>query len=384
MRFLRMLSNSLIAGALASAYLTILVLHLNPAFPLTVGAVAPLALVMAVAYGITIAVVFYGLIVVRQMAASEVLSPGWLSVRVLSWLCTIAAGVVAVIMWLNLGTYRTVLDPEVAGHLTAAALTLSGSAVVFLLIAFAHLDRRGGSVSAVLLTAMMAISIVALLTTRGWNAASRTVARQAPPLIGTGSARPDARVVVIALDGATLDVISPAVAEGRLPNFGRILDGGAVLHLATLRPTQAETVWTAAATGRTPGGSGIRASALYRVREGGPALELPPDYCFFQALVRIGLVTESPHDARSLKARPLWSIVSDVGLPVGVVGFPLTYPAPAVNGFLISDEFHRLTDADLDRDGAAAVSPRGDPPGCASRAARDGESRSARPGLENG
>jgi len=265
--------------------------------------------------------------------------------------------VVAVIMWLNLGTYRTVLDPEVAGHLTAAALTLSGSAVVFLLVAFAHLDRRGGSVSAVLLTAMMAISILALLTTRGWNAASRTVPRQAPPLIGTGSARPDARVVVIALDGATLDVISPAVAEGRLPNFGRILDGGAVLHLATLRPTQAETVWTAAATGRTPGGSGIRASALYRVREGGPALELPPDYCFFQALVRIGLVTESPHDARSLKARPLWSIVSDVGVPVGVVGFPLTYPAPAVNGFLISDEFHRLSDADLDRDGAAAVSP---------------------------
>ena len=70
------------------------------------------------------------------------------------------------------------LDPDVASHLTAAALTLSGSAVVFLLIAFAHLDRRGGSVSAVLLTAMMAISIAALLTTRGWNAASRAVVRQ--------------------------------------------------------------------------------------------------------------------------------------------------------------------------------------------------------------
>ena len=47
--------------------------------------------------------------------------------------------------------------------------------------------------------------------------------------------------MLLMLDGATLDVISPAVAEGRLPNFGRIFDGGAVLHLATLRPTQAET-----------------------------------------------------------------------------------------------------------------------------------------------
>ena len=145
-RFLRMLSNALIAGALASAYLTILVLHLNPAFPLTIAAVAPLALVMGVAYGLNLAAVFYALIVVRQLTASEVLSPGWFSVRLLSWLCTIAAGGAALIMWLNLQRFRTCSIAEVASHLTAAALTLSASAVVFLLIALAHLGaaRRAG------------------------------------------------------------------------------------------------------------------------------------------------------------------------------------------------------------------------------------------------
>ena len=34
MRFLRMLTNSLVAGALGAAYLTILLLHLNPQVPL--------------------------------------------------------------------------------------------------------------------------------------------------------------------------------------------------------------------------------------------------------------------------------------------------------------------------------------------------------------
>ena len=43
---------------------------------------------------------------------------------------------------------------------------------------------------------------------------------------------------MLMFDGATLDMISPAVAAGRLPNIGRIFDQGAVLHLATLRPTQ--------------------------------------------------------------------------------------------------------------------------------------------------
>ena len=73
------------------------------------------------------------------------------------------------------------------------------------------------------------------------------------------------RVMMVMLDGASLDVISPAVAEGRLPNFGRIFDGGSVMHLATLRPTQAETVWSAAATGRVPMQNGVRSSASYRV-----------------------------------------------------------------------------------------------------------------------
>src|SRR5204862_7518637 len=36
MRYLRMLSNSLVAGALATAYVVVLVLQLNPSLPLSV------------------------------------------------------------------------------------------------------------------------------------------------------------------------------------------------------------------------------------------------------------------------------------------------------------------------------------------------------------
>ena len=143
-----MLSNAVIAGALASAYLTILVLHLNPAFPLTLDALAPLALVMGLAYGVNIAAVFYALIVLRQLTATEVLSPGWLSVRLLSWLCTIAAGRRRIDHVAQPARLRDgARSPD--GHANdGGAVTLSASAVVFLLIALAHLGRRGGRVSA--------------------------------------------------------------------------------------------------------------------------------------------------------------------------------------------------------------------------------------------
>jgi hypothetical protein len=337
--------------------LTILVLHLNPSFPLTTRAVLPLAVAMGLAYGVNLAAAFYVLIVLRQLTATEVLSPGWVSVRLLSWLCTIAAGAGATIMWLNLRSYGSVLPSDSVPRMTAAAIALSASAVVFLLIALAHVGRRGGRISAALLTVMMAVSIAAPVVARGRAADVALRARPTTPMLGVESARPEGRVIVFAIDGATLDVISPAVAEGRLPNFGRIFDGGAVLHLATLRPTQPEPVWSAAATGRTPVSSGVRASALYRVRTEDPDLELLPDYCFSQALVRFGFLLAQPHTMQSLRARSIWGILSDVGISVGVIGFPLTHPASQVNGYLVSDELHRLTAAALDLEGASAVTP---------------------------
>ena len=107
-----MLSNSVIAAGVASGYLTTLVLQLNPSVSIDPATLLPLATVLAVAYGANLTVLFYALIVLRQILAVEVLSPGWLSVRLLSWLCTIAAAAGAALMWLNLLGFGDVLDRE--------------------------------------------------------------------------------------------------------------------------------------------------------------------------------------------------------------------------------------------------------------------------------
>ncbi|MGQ0733707.1 MAG: alkaline phosphatase family protein [Acidobacteriota bacterium] len=356
MRLLRMLSNAVIGGTLAAAYLTILVLHLNPAVPLTLESLLPLVLVTWLTYGVNLATVFYALIVIRLVAGSELLSPGWVSVRVLSWLGLLAAGGAATVMWLNVRGFGPVLDPTTVNRMTAASATLTASAVVFLVMAVAHVGRRGGRVSAALLTAMMVLSLAAPLAARGWGSV-RLASRAVNPVIGVEASRSEARVILLAFDGATLDVVSPAVAEGRLPNVGRLMDGGAVFHLATLRPTQAEPVWSAAVTGRGPSANGVRSSARFHVRFGGPSLELLPDYCFAQILVRLGFLAEEPHDSRSLRVRPLWDVLGAAGVSVGVVGFPLTHPARTVNGFMVSDELHRLSGAGLQMEGATAVAP---------------------------
>ena len=86
-----------------------------------------------------------------------------------------------------------------------------------------------------------------------------------------------------------------------------------MLHLATLRPTQAEPVWSAIATGRYPMYNGVRSAVIYRAL-GGTPIQLLPDYCFAQALVTFGFLTEEPQTATDLLARPIWNILSDRGV----------------------------------------------------------------------
>ncbi|HEX6162835.1 MAG TPA: alkaline phosphatase family protein, partial [Vicinamibacterales bacterium] len=141
-------------------------------------------------------------------------------------------------------------------------------------------------------------------------------------------------------------------------NIARILDKGSVLHLATLRPTQAEPVWSAIATGRYPMANGVRSAVVYRALGTGTPIQLLPDYCFTQALVAFGFLSEQSQTAGDLLARPIWNILSDRGASVGVIGWPLTQPPPAVNGFVVSDTFHRLTDAELSFAATPALWPR--------------------------
>jgi hypothetical protein len=350
-----MLSNSVIAAGVASGYLTTLFLQLNPSVSIEPTTLLPLATVLAVAYGANLTVLFYALIVLRQILAVEVQSPGWLSVRLLSWLCTIAAAAGATLMWLNLLGFGDVLDRETLDRMFIGATLVTAAGVVFLIIGLAHLGRRGGSVSATILVATMVLSVAAPVIARGPARQPPLPAR--PTTMATSEpASIERRVTMLMFDGASLDFMTPDVAAGRLPNVGRIFDQGAVLHLATLRPTQAEPVWSAIATGRYPIYNGIRSAAMYRAF-GGTPIQLLPDYCFSQALVTFGFLTEEAQTARNLLARPLWDILSDRGARVGVIGWPLTQPAPEVDGFVISDQFHRLSEHELNLDATPSVWP---------------------------
>ena len=124
MRYLRMLTNAVLAGILAAVYLAILFLQLNPHLPLDPLVLWPLLAVVVGFYAVHAAVVFYTLIVLRQLLSAELLSPGWLSLRLLSWMSAAAATGAAALMWLNLRGLSTALAEEAARRLAVGAIAM--------------------------------------------------------------------------------------------------------------------------------------------------------------------------------------------------------------------------------------------------------------------
>jgi Type I phosphodiesterase / nucleotide pyrophosphatase len=356
MRFLRMLTNSLLAGALGAAYLTILVLQLNPQIPLVSETTARWFMTLAMLYGVHLAVIFYLLMVLREFFAIRVLSPGWASVRVLAWMAAATAAVASTLMWLNVRGFYTSLTEDAARRMTAGALATTASALVLLAIAIAHYSfgRRGSRVGASLFVLAAFASLALPLAARGPGADGSAPIAPIMSLRPAAPASPrQTRVTMILLDGASLEYVLPRVAEGRLPGFARLLEKGAVMDLATVRPTQADPVWAAVASGMYPSKNGVRSAASYFAWNDDGVVDLLPDDCFCHSLVHLGFIRDQPHTSTIWRARPLWSIASQSGVRVGIVRWPLTYPTEDVDGFIISDRFHQLVGSIAEFDRAA-------------------------------
>ena len=122
------------------------------------------------------------------------------------------------------------------------------------------------------------------------------------------------RVIIIGLDGATFDVISPMIAAGQLPNISRLINNGSSGTLLSTIPPLSPVAWTSLSTGVNPSKHGI----LDFIRK------IPDSYevDFFSAASR--------------KANPLWYWLSNIGKRVGIISVPMTYPPDKVNGFMIS------------------------------------------------
>ena len=115
-------------------------------------------------------------------------------------------------------------------------------------------------------------------------------------------------------------------AGAYLPNIKKLLENGAYGKLETTNPSISTAAWTSMMMGTNPGKHGVYD---FYFRQPG---------CYNIFLGMPGCVSDSGQGTTEgiRTGTPLWSLLSDRGRQVGVIHFPITFPADPVNGFLVS------------------------------------------------
>ena len=120
------------------------------------------------------------------------------------------------------------------------------------------------------------------------------------------------KLLIIGIDGATLDLILPWVESEHLPTIGRLIKSGVHGDLASTLPPVTSPAWPTFMTGCNPGKHGV--------------------FDFIQPTGSdFSLV-----NATKIKQPTIWQRLSSAGYRVGVLNVPVTYPPKPLNGFMIS------------------------------------------------
>ncbi len=125
------------------------------------------------------------------------------------------------------------------------------------------------------------------------------------------------KVMVLGLDGATLDLIRPWATEGKLPHLARLMAEGAWGELESTIPPVTAPAWISFMTGQSPASHGI-----FHFR----TFDLTKYSCFDETLVT----------SAAIAGKTIFDRASEAGLRVAAVNVPMTYPPYAVNGVMVA------------------------------------------------
>lgn len=125
------------------------------------------------------------------------------------------------------------------------------------------------------------------------------------------------KVLVVGWDGATFDVIDPMLKRGELPNLQSLILKGARASLQSVIPPLSPPAWVSMVTGQNPGKHGVFA---FRARN-------LTDYDGYSSRFST---------SRDYAGHSIFDIVGRRGRVAGAVGVPMTYPAFAINGVMVS------------------------------------------------
>lgn len=128
------------------------------------------------------------------------------------------------------------------------------------------------------------------------------------------AASKDSRLIILGLDGATLDLILPWAEQGKLPNLAQLMKEGCWGPLRTVIPPSTAVAWNSFASGKGPARHGL--FEFMRRRKDSYRLE--------------------PVNSDEVQSARLWDLMAFYDKPSIILNVPITYPVRPMQGCMVA------------------------------------------------
>lgn len=319
---------SFLPGALAGVHLAVLLFFLNPHLPFSARTMSRGAVAYALYLGI-LSVLAHLPWTWRRPARAR---------RLLPWTLTTVLAIASVLSWTHASHFAFFLPGGINSRLIKAAISLSVLALAVFYTALLHtLARRPyGKRSQWGVGLLCLASLFPSIERRAAYQEEHEAVRASVPV----AAPSPVQLVVVGIEGATLDAILPLAEQGRLPFLGSLLRSGATGRLRSIGPYRRRPLWISLATGRNPHGHRVVGDTSFSAPLFGSEtrLELLPAGLGFSRWGLLGGGALAVNRA-SQATLSVWQILERLGSPSGVAGWPGTDPVPSELQFALSEEF---------------------------------------------
>jgi len=126
------------------------------------------------------------------------------------------------------------------------------------------------------------------------------------------------RVVVFGVNGAEWDILKPLLLRGEMPNLAHVIQRGVSGKMRTISAPNCPKIYSIFETSTPPQENGITGFLVHGVTA----------------------------NTSMLRTQPLWSLLSQSGVSVGMANVPATFPVKPVNGYMISGMLTRGKDCE--------------------------------------
>jgi hypothetical protein len=170
--------------------------------------------------------------------------------RLLPWSLTAVLGAATVADWVHASHYSFYLPTAINANLIRTALWLSVGTILAFYTALLHTvhHRRYGAKSRALLWSVAVLSLYVVIARRS----SYQPVVPPPSTFARPASGPAPHLLVVGLEGATLDLLLPLARQGRLPFFATLFDEGSYARLESYSPVRPLGLWASVASGKLP------------------------------------------------------------------------------------------------------------------------------------